>query len=152
MGIQPGNGKKPLIYYAVIAMIVILLLNAFVFPSLLEMSVTEVGYSEFLTMVKDGRVVTVSKNDLQITFIATNEKGREAIYKTGLWDDPTLTATLTEAGVTFSEEIPTQTSPILTFLISWIFPILLFTLLCSFMMKSMNGGVPNSLSFGKSGA
>ncbi|MDD6878469.1 MAG: ATP-dependent zinc metalloprotease FtsH [Clostridiaceae bacterium] len=152
MGIQPGNGKKPLIYYAVIAMIVILLLNAFVFPSLLEMSVTEVGYSEFLTMVKDGRVVTVSKNDLQITFIATNEKGREAIYKTGLWDDPTLTATLTEAGVTFSEEIPTQTSPILTFLISWIFPILLFTLLGSFMMKRMNGGGPNSMSFGKSGA
>ena len=152
MGIQPGNGKKPLIYYAVIAMIVILLLNAFVFPSLLQMSVIEVGYSEFLSMVQDGRVITVSKNDLQITFIATNENGREAIYKTGLWDDPTLTATLTEAGVTFSEEIPTQTSPILTFLISWIFPILLFTIIGSFMMKRMNGGGPNAMSFGKSGA
>ena len=151
MGLRPEKNNRPLIYYAICVVIIMLLLNALVFPALMEYSVREVGYSEFLQMVEDGRVKTVSKNDSQITFLATDEKDREAVYKTGLWEDPDLTETLKAAGVDFAAEIPTQTNPILTFLFSWILPVLAFSFLGRIMMNRMNGG-RGAMSFGKSNA
>ncbi|MGI6335567.1 MAG: ATP-dependent zinc metalloprotease FtsH [Eubacteriales bacterium] len=151
MSLSGSGGKKPLIYYVIIVGVVLLLLNAFVFPSLLEYSVREVGYNDFLNMLEAGKISAVSRGDTQITFVASDEDGRDAYYKTGLWDDPSLTEKLYTSGVNFTEEIPTKTSPILSFLLSWIFPVLIFTLLGNFLMKRMSGA-RNAMSFGKSGA
>jgi cell division protease FtsH len=149
--------KRPLIYYAVIAAISLLLLNALVFPGLLQAEVKEVGYNEFLSMVDEGDVTEVARDDTTgtITF-TTEESGETQYYKTGIWPDDTLLSRLDDAGVEFSANIPTQTSPMISFLVSWVLPILLFVWLGRFMMKrmqsSMPGGIGNALSFGKSNA
>ena len=149
--------KRPLIYYAVVAAISLLLLNALVFPSLLQAEVKEVGYNEFLSMVDAGDVTEVARDDSTgtITF-TTEENGETKYYKTGIWPDDTLLTRLDNAGVEFSASIPTQTSPMISFLVSWVLPILLFVWLGRIMMKrlqsSMPGGIGNALSFGKSNA
>ena len=147
--------KKPLIYYCIVASIMLLLLNAFVFPVLLENAVREVGYDEFLAMLDGGKITEVARDDAEsmITFIAADEDGRERYYKTGLWPDDGLTERLRKANVKFEASIPTQASPIMTFLISWILPILVFSALGRFMLTKMQGGgMPNALQFGKSNA
>ena len=118
---QPS--KKPLIYYYVIALVVLMLLNILLFPSVLERQVTEVYYSDFLDMLEAHDVGLVEMEDNQIIF--TN-KDESRIYKTGLWDDPDLTQRLQNSGVKFDKEIVTQASPLLSFLVSWILPILIF--------------------------
>ena len=152
---QPS--KKPLIYYIIVAGLVILLLNAFVFPLLLENQVTEVGYNEFLAMVDEKSVEEVARDQDAgvITFSAKDENGRLRYYQTGIWPDETLLARLEGAGVVFSSSIPTRTSPILSFLISWVLPILVFSLLGRLLLtKMMSGGgaMGNAMSFGKSNA
>jgi len=149
--------KRPLVYYAVIAAISLLLLNALVFPSLLQTEVKEVGYNEFLSMVDAGEVTEVARDDTTSTItFTTEENGEIQYYKTGIWPDDTLLTRLDNAGVEFSASIPTQTSPMISFLVSWVLPILLFVWLGRFMMKrmqsSMPGGIGNALSFGKSNA
>jgi len=154
---EHSPSKKPLIYYAVIAAISLLLLNALVFPQLLEAEVKEVGYNEFLSMVDAGDVTEVARDDTAgtITF-TTEEDGETKYYKTGIWPDDTLLARLDDAGVEFSASIPTQTSLLISFLVSWVLPILLFVWLGRIMMKrlqgSMPGGIGNALSFGKANA
>ena len=149
--------KRPIIYYAVIAAIVLLLLNALVFPELLQAEVKEVGYNEFLTMVESGTIKEVARDETAgtITF-TTEENGETQYYKTGIWPDETLVDRLSKAGVEFSASIPTQASPLLSFLISWVLPILLFVWVGRFMMKRMQNGMPggigNALSFGKANA
>ena len=71
MSLSGSGGKKPLIYYVIIVGVVLLLLNAFVFPSLLEYSVREVGYNDFLNMLEAGKISAVSRGDTQITFVAS---------------------------------------------------------------------------------
>ena len=147
--------KKPFIYYYLIALLVIFLLNVFLFPNMLAYRVTEVGYSDFLSMVSGGSVRRVAREDDMIVFTAVDESGKEAIYKTGLWPDENLTERLLSAGnVTFAAEIPTQASPLMSFLISWIAPVFFFVLigqlLGRYMQKRMGG--MNAMSFGKSGA
>ncbi len=149
--------KKPLYYYAIIAMIALLLLNAFVFPSLLQNEVKEVGYNEFLSMVDSGEVNEVSRDETTQTITFTSEEnGETKYYKTGIWPDDTLVTRLDEAGVEFTASIPTQTSPLMTFLISWVLPILLFVGIGQFLMKRMQNGMPggmgNALAFGKANA
>jgi len=154
---EHSPSKKPLIYYAIIAAISLLLLNALVFPQLLEAEVKEVGYNEFLTMVDSGDVTEVARDDATgtITFTA-EENGETKYYKTGIWPDDTLLTRLDDAGVKFSASIPTQASPLISFLVSWVLPILLFVWLGRIMMKrlqsSMPGGIGNALSFGKANA
>ncbi|HWQ05818.1 MAG TPA: ATP-dependent zinc metalloprotease FtsH [Feifaniaceae bacterium] len=149
--------KRPIIYYAVIAAIMLLLLNALVFPELLQAEVKEVGYNEFLTMVESGTIKEVARDETAgtITF-TTEENGETQYYKTGIWPDETLVDRLSKAGVEFSASIPTQASPLLSFLISWVLPILLFVWVGRFMMKRMQNGMPggigNALSFGKANA
>ncbi len=149
--------KRPIYYYAILAMIVLLLLNALVFPELMQNQVKEVGYNEFLTMVDSGSVKDVSRDETTQTISFTTEKdGKTLYYKTGIWPDDTLAAKLKTAGVEFTASIPTQTSPLLAFLISWILPILIFVALGRVLMKrvqnGMPGGVGNALSFGKANA
>ena len=156
--------KKPLIFYYLAALIVLMLLNVFLFPSLLERQVVEVPYSQFLTMVDGGQVeqVALDETSREIVFIAKDDGGREGYYKTGVWPDDgqrLLAQLQAEEGITFTAEIPTQANPILSVLVSWILPIVIFIvigeLLSRWMMKRMGGlpgGMGNAMTFGKSGA
>ena len=148
--------KKPMIYYIVVASLVLLLLNTLVFPPILEAQVREVGYDEFLSMVDSGSVTEVARSDTEqlITFLATDENGKERVYKTGIWPDETLQERLVSAGVRFSAEIPTQSSPLLSILLMWVLPALLFAAIGRFMLGKMQnmGGPGNAMSFGKANA
>ena len=105
---QPG--KKPLIFYIIIAASIIMLLNAFVFPALLQRQVVTVSYSDFLSMTDAGKIkeVQLDQSSNQIIFIAANEDGQDGIYKTAVFPDEGLRERLEAAGVTFSAMIPTQ--------------------------------------------
>ena len=148
--------RKPLIYYGIIMFVVFLLLNALVFPSLMELQVREVGYNAFLAMLDSGAVKEVARDESegQITFLATDEKGKDRVYKTGIWPDDTLTERLNTAGVEFAASIPTQSSPILSFLLTWVLPILILSAIGRMLMaKTMGGGaMGNALTFGKANA
>ena len=146
--------KKPLIYYCVITLLITLLLNAFLFPRVLSAQVTEVAYSDFLDMLDKHSVEEVAIDNTQIMFSSKDETGNARIYKTGLMPDDNLVERLRKGGAQFAAEIPTQQSPILSFIISWVLPILLFTALGSFMMKHMANGAggANALQLGKSNA
>lgn len=157
--IEPGKGsktpKRPLIFYYAVTLLVLMLLNWLLVPMLAQRQVVEVGYDEFISMLDDGKVQTVAydQTESQIVFEATNDKGKTAIYKTGIFPDPDLYDRLDDAGVKFAAEIPTQTSPLLSILISYAIPIIIIIVvgqwLSKKMMKSMGG---NAMSFGKSGA
>ncbi|MDO4327192.1 MAG: ATP-dependent zinc metalloprotease FtsH [bacterium] len=155
-GKQPKEPKKPLAYYLVmyyvIAMVVVALLNVFAFPSILERSVQEVPYNQFLRMVDNGQVKEVYRGDTELRFVIEGENGRPVYFKTGNFPDENLTERLYQAGIDFSEEIPTPVSP-LTKLLSWILPFAVFFILGQFMMRRMTskmGG--NAMTFGKSNA
>ena len=147
------QNKKPLIYYMAIAISVIMLLNAFVFPMLLQRQVQEIGYSDFLKMVDAKQVSEVSMDESgeQLIFIAKDENGQDGIYKTAVFPDDSLRQRLEDAGVSFSAQIPTQNNPLISFIVSWVIPIALFWALGRILSKRMMGGM-NALSFGKSGA
>lgn len=148
-----NQNKKPLIFYMAVAVIVIMLLNAFVFPMLLQRQVQEVGYSDFLKMVDSKQVseVSMDENGEQLIFIAKGKDGQDGIYKTAVFPDNSLRQRLEDAGVSFSAQIPTQNNPLISFMISWVIPIALFWGLGRILSKRMMGGM-NALSFGKSGA
>ena len=148
-----NQNKKPLIFYMAVAVIVIMLLNAFVFPMLLQRQVQEVGYSDFLKMVDSKQVseVSMDENGEQLIFITKGKDGQDSICKTAVFPDSSLRQRLEDAGVSFSAQIPTQNNPLISFIISWIIPIALFWALGRILSKRMIGGM-NALSFGKSGA
>ncbi len=159
-----GPSKKPFIFYAIIAFLVIMLLNALVFPSMLQRSVIEVGYDQFLEMIDDNQVKEVSYDEYsgQFVFIA-GEENAEQIYKTGIWPEDgqrLLQQLMGHEDIKFSATIPTQTNPLMTFILTWILPILFFFLIGEvfyrWMRKKMKdqlpGGMGNAMSFGKSGA
>ena len=149
--------KKPLIYYCTVALVVLLLLNIFVFPLMFENQVEEVGYNDFLAMVDAGEVEEVARDDnaKTITFTAHNGKdGRLRYYQTGIWPDDTLLTRLESANVKFASSIPTQASPLLIILISWVLPILIFSFIGKLIMGRMTNGsaIGNAMSFGKANA
>ena len=140
--------KKPLIFYYIIVMAILLLLNLFAVPKMMQMSITEVDYGTFMTMTENKEIGQVEIEDNQILF--TDQSG-DKIYKTGLMDDPGLTERLYDSGAKFSSEIVEQASPIANFLLTWVFPVVLFVvvgqLVSRYMMKKMGGG-NNAMSFG----
>jgi len=147
--------KKPLIFYYLIAMLVLLLLNALVFPSLLSPRVKEVSYDQFLSLVEQKEVKQVAIEDDVILFTIKDEASKDgyAYYQTGRIEDADLVNRLKESGAEFSAVIPTQDSPLLNFLMTWVFPILLFVALGQLMARMLTkhmGG--NAMSFGKSNA
>lgn len=155
--------KKPFIFYAVIAMLVIMLLNALVFPSMLRRSVVEVGYDEFLDMIDADEVKEVAYDESSGEFVFVGGKGGDQLYKTGIWPDDgqRLLQQLREhPDIQFSAAIPTQASPLMSLILTWVLPMLFFFLIGEifyrFMRKRMQnqlpGGMDNALSFGKSGA
>lgn len=149
--------KKPLIFYYVIVLLVLMLFNAILFPALLQTRVKEVGYSEFLKMVDSGKVteVAIEEDNNQIIFVA-EEDGKTKFYKTGIFPDDGLRERLEAADVDFGAEIPTQNSPLLNFILTWILPLILFVVFGQFLFymlqKRGNNMAGNAMSFGKSNA
>ena len=143
--------KKPLIFYYLIAMVLIMLFNAIVIPRMVRPEVTEVPYSEFLAMLENGSVSAVSRDEVQISFSDSAQPPQ--YYKTGLMDDPELIAKLQAAGVEFSSPIVEPASPLLSFLLTWILPIGLFIFVGQYMSRKMGrmGGI-NAMQLGKSNA
>lgn len=147
--------KKPMIYYYVIAAVVLLLLNSLVFPLFLQPRVTEVSYNTFLSRLEKGEISQVELEDTKIGFIAQDENGKDAVYLTGrIAEDDKLVERLDDAGVEFGAVIPQESSPLLSFLLSWVVPILFFVLLGQLLMRQMQKrmGGPNAMAFGKSNA
>ena len=148
--------KKPLIFYYLIALVVLMLFNMLVTPSLFSARVEEVGYGEFLQMAEERDLAEVQVTDTEIIF--SDKDTPPNYYKTGRMDDPFLVDRLYSAGIRdFGEPIVQQMSPLLQMLISWVVPVVLFVvlgqLLSRWMMKKMGtGGLGNAMSFGKSNA
>ena len=145
--------KKPLIFYYLIVLIVMMLLNSLLFPRLLKQKVETVDYGTFLNMVSEKQVDTVQIEGDYIYF--TDKQEKPAFYQTTTFDDPDLVDRLQASGCAFGRVVEEEMSPILSFLISWILPIVIFALLgqwlYSKMMKKMGGGM-SSMQFGKSNA
>ena len=146
--------KKPLIFYYCIAMLVLILLNALVMPSIYKASISEVSYSEFLDMLDKKCITQAEIEDDAITFLATTD-GKQGIYTTGRIDDDQLVERMRSAGVDFAKSIPTQNSPLLEFLMTWILPTILLIALGQLLMRQISkrmGGGAGAMSFGKSNA
>ncbi len=145
--------KKPLYYYYGIALLIILFFNMIVSPLLINARVQEVDYGTFMKMVENKEVGNVEISDSEILF---TDKDNSQIYRTGEMNDPNLTDRLYASGATFTKNIETGTSPILSFLLSFILPIGIFIALGQYMSKKImsNMGGPNAMSFslGKSNA
>ena len=152
---QP-NQKRPLVYYCICVAVAMLLLNAFVFPLLMQQAVKEVTYDEFLSMVKAGDVTEVAYQDNQLVFIAKKAGGqREAYFKTGVWPwDDSLTDVLLQHNVRFAAEIQTQASPLVSLLVSYVVPLLIFIVIGRVLMNGMQKrmGGTNALTLGKANA
>ena len=145
--------KKPLIVYYAIAILVVLLINTLLVPMVSQARVKYVDYGTFIQMTEEDKISEVQVQDNQIVFITKeDEANKNAVYyRTGKMDDPELTSRLSEHGVRFDKEIVEETSPLLSFLLSFVFPIVLFIalgqLLTRQMMKRMRGG-KDAMSFG----
>ena len=141
--------KKPLIYYYIMALLILSLLNFFVMPWLAEKQVKEVDYGTFMTMTEDKDVGQVEVQENQIVF--TN-KDNTKIYKTGVMNDPDLIERLHASGAQFSSEIVEQMSPFFSALLTWVLPGIIFIVLGQFMARKLMdkaGGGAASMMFGK---
>ena len=146
--------KKPLIYYYTIAMLVLLLMNLLVTPLLQQMRIKEVDYGTFMTMTENKEIGEVEIEENRILF---TDKDGKTIYQTGLMDDPGRTERLYASGAKFSSEIVQEMSPLLSFLLTWILPIVIFMALGQFMAKKLmdkagGGGASMMFNMGKSNA
>ncbi len=138
--------RKPLIFYYAVVLLVLVLFNSLLMPLLLRPSVTAVDYSEFMRMTEEKKVAEVMIEDNQILFSDT--EGR--FYNTGLMDDPDLTERLYASGAKFATQIVQEMSPLLSFILSWIVPIVIFVALGQYFSKKLmqKAGGPNSMMFG----
>lgn len=139
--------KKPLIYYYVIAILVIFLFNIIVTPLLLQEQVKEVDYGTFMEMIEDGNIGKVQVEDSQITF---TDKEETAIYRTGAMDDPTLTQRLYDSGAEFAKDMEQNTPSLLSSLLSFLIPMVILFAIGQYMSKKLmqSMGGPNAMSFG----
>ena len=145
--------KKPLIYYYVIVLLVLMLFNFLAMPWMAQRQIREVDYNTFVEMVKSGKVgrAEIQEQENRILFTDPDET---VIYKTAMVGDPDLTQRLLDADVPFYGEEIEQASPLLTFLLFWVLPIVIFIAIGQYMSKRMmkNAGGPNAMMFGKSNA
>ena len=143
--------RKPLAIYYAIVLVLLLLLNCVLMPWASERQVQEVDYGTFMSMTENGEIGKVDVEDNQILF--TN-KDNSQVYKTGLMNDPNLTQRLYDSGAEFSSEIVEQASPVLSFLLWFVLPILLFSAIGNYMNKKLMekaGGGPGAMMFGGAG-
>lgn len=147
--------KKSNIYFYGSILLVIILLNAFVFPKITGRFVEEVDYSTFLTMVEKGQVSEVEIENNYINFVPSDQNDRKT-YRTGVIEDPELVDRLHEANVKFTKVVPRQLSPLMTFLLSWILPLLIFILIGRYFSRKLGdrigAGGAGPMTFGKSNA
>lgn len=152
---KPQPPKKPVLFYYGIIMLVLVLLNAFVVPYIAERSIKEADYNEFLDDLEAGKVSEVTLDSDVIYYVEKDKDNKEQIYKTGRIADLQEVERLHEAGVVFSEEIPTKMNPFLSILLTWVLPFVLMWFVGSWlmrkMMKNMGGGA-GPMTFGKSNA
>ena len=143
--------RKPLAIYYAIVLLMLLLLNLVLLPWMEERQIKEVDYGTFMTMTEEKNIGRVDIESNQIIFTDKNET---QVYKTGLMNDTGLTERLYDAGATFSSEIVEQSSPVLSFLIWFVLPIILFSAIGNQMNKKLMekaGGGPGSMMFGGMG-
>ena len=146
--------KKPrrsLLFYYLVVMLVLVLFNTILMPMFASWEIKQVDYGTFISMTESGQVGLVEVQDNQIIL---TDKDKETIYKTGKMDDPGLTERLYASGAEFSGEIVEETSPILTMLLSWLLPIILFVALGQFLSRKMmdKAGGPQSMMFNMGGS
>ena len=142
--------KKPLLYYYGIILLIVLLFNVFVSPLLMKNQVEEVDYGTFMRMIDEKNIGEVEVEDDEIVF---TDKDKQQIYTTGAMDDPTLTQRLYDAGATFTKQVQQTTSPVLSFLLSTIVPLLIFFGIGQYLSKKLveSAGGKNSMMFGGAG-
>ena len=147
--------KKPLISYYCIVLLILILFNSLAMPWLMEHQIKDVDYGTFIQMTEDGQVGRVNIKEQSNTIVFT-DKEEKTIYQTAMVDDPDLTDRLYQAGVSFYGEEIKQTSPIISFLMTWILPLLIFgvigQLLARQLMKKAGGKNAMSFGMGKSSA
>lgn len=139
--------KKPLIYYYGIVLLIILAFNMIISPMIANAKVKEVDYGTFMKMIEEKNIGKVEVDDSEIYF---TDKNNEQIYKTGIMDDPTLTERLYTSGAAFARNIQKEMSPLLSFFLTFIMPILIFAILGQYLAKKMmsQAGGPNAMAFG----
>ena len=139
--------KKPLIYYYGIVLLIILAFNMIISPMIANAKVKEVDYGTFMKMIEEKNIGKVEVDDSEIYF---TDKNNEQIYKTGIMDDPTLTERLYTSGAAFARNIQKEMSPLLSFFLTFIMPILIFAVLGQYLAKKMmsQAGGPNAMAFG----
>ena len=140
--------KKPLIYYYAIVLLVLMVFNSLILPLIAKRQIKEVDYGTFMTMTEKGEIGKVEIESNQILF---TDKDGEIIYKTGVMNDPGLTERLHASGAEFASEIVEEASPLMSFLLTWILPVVFFVALGQLLYKKMSekmGGGPNSMMFG----
>lgn len=140
--------KKPLIFYYTLVLVIIILINSLLVPWMAKMQIKEVDYGTFMTMTDNKEIGKVEIQSNQILF--TN-KDESVIYKTGVIEDPGLVERLHDSGAEFASEIVEQTSPLLSFLLTWILPLVIFFVIGEFLSRKMMdkaGGGAGSMMFG----
>ena len=140
--------KKPLIYYYAIVLLVLMVFNSLILPMIAKRQIKEVDYGTFMTMTEKGEIGKVEIESNQILF---TDKDGETIYKTGVMNDPGLTERLHASGAEFASEIVEEASPLMSFFLTWILPVVIFVALGQLLYKKMSekmGGGPNSMMFG----
>ena len=153
---QVQKPKKPLIFYYLIAVVVLILLNFLLVPRIAGRNIEEVDYGTFLDMIEEKQIATVELNGDTIYF--TDKSSQPKYYETTAFEDPDLVNRLDEAGCKFGKVAQEPVNPILSFLLSWVLPLLIFwglgQLLARQMMKKMGGGGGGNpfMQFGKSNA
>ena len=153
---KPQLPKKPVMFYYVIVLLVLVAINLFLVPALSERSIQEASYDEFLDDLESGKISEVNLDEDTIYYLE-KDGSREQVYKTGRIFDINEVERLDQAGVVFSEEIPQQMNPLLSSLISFVLPLVLLWVIGGWlmkrMMKNMGGmGGPGAMTFGKSNA
>ena len=145
--------KKPLIFYYFVVMLAIMLFNSLLMPSIMQRTIRETDYGTFMSMAEEHNIGRVEVQDNQILF---TDKDETTVYKTGLLYDPGLVDRLKDSGAVFSGEIIEETSPLLSILLSWIMPMVIFIVIGQFMYKKLmdKAGGPGAMTFnmGKSNA
>ena len=142
--------KKPLIYYYSIIILIVLLFNVVVAPLLTKNQVEEVDYGTFMRMIDEKNIGEVEVEDDEIVF---TDKDKQQVYTTGAMDDPTLTQRLYDAGATFTKQVQQTTSPVLSFILSTLVPLLIFFGIGQYLSKKLveSAGGKNSMMFGGAG-
>lgn len=152
-----NNNKKPnssFIWFYGVLLIFILILNSIFIPNMEKKKAEEVGYSTFIEMLEDKKVKDVTIDDKKIKF-TSNKKDDNKSYITGVVNDPDLVRELEKSGANYKQEIPSENTPILYFILTWVLPFFFFWMIGRFLLKSMGkkmGGPGGMMSFGKSNA